>query len=99
VEAISKLSPFGRGNAAPIFVARNLAVRHHSLVGKDKTHLKLRLFDGKQMWDAIGFGLGKQWHAQQSIPDAVDAAFALEFNTWGGDTRLQLNLKDIRPTQ
>ncbi len=99
VAAIEKIAPFGHGNPTPVFVSRNLEVRHHTLVGKEKTHLKMRLFDGKQMWDAIGFGLGKQWQAQQTIPGVVDAVFSLEINRWGGREQLQLKLKDIRPAE
>ncbi len=99
VAAIEKIAPFGHGNPAPVFVSRNLTVRHHSLVGKEKTHLKMHLFDGKQVWDAIGFGLGKQWGAQATLPGVVDAVFSLEINRWGGQERLQLNLKDIRPAE
>ena len=99
VSAIEAIAPFGYGNPTPVFVSRNLEVRHHTLVGKEKTHLKMRLFDGKNSWDAIGFGLGKQWNAQQDIPDKIDAVYALEINRWGGQERLQLKLKDIRPAE
>ena len=95
VDDIQNLRPFGYGNPTPRFVTKNLEVKFHKLVGKEKNHLKLNLFDGKQMWDAIGFGLGELW---PSIPRGtrLDAVYTLEFNTWNGTTRLQLNLKDIR---
>ncbi len=95
VDDIQNLRPFGYGNPTPRFVTKNLEVRFHKLVGKDKNHLKLNLFDGKQVWDAIGFGLGEFWPA---IPAGarIDAVYTLEFNTWNGMTRLQLNLKDLR---
>lgn len=99
VENIHRLAPFGTGNPTPQFCSRNLAVRYHTLVGKDKSHLKMSLFDGKQTWHAIGFKMGKQWGATQQIPARIDAVYTLEFNTWRGQSRLQLNLKDIRPAE
>lgn len=95
IDDIQNLQPFGYGNATPRFVTKNLEVKFHKLVGKDKNHLKLNLFDGKQLWDAIGFGMGEVW---PSIPRGarIDAVYTLEFNIWNGMTRLQLNLKDLR---
>lgn len=95
VQAIEDLQPFGYGNPSPQFVTRNLTVQYHSLVGKEKTHLKLRLFDGRQTWDSIGFGLGQAWPA---LPGGsiVDIVYSLEFNAWNGKVSIQLNLKDIK---
>ncbi len=99
VKEIHRLAPFGTGNPTPQFCSRNLAVRHHTPVGKDKSHLKMVLFDGKQTWSAIGFKMGKQWGEARQIPARIDAVYTLEFNTWRGREELQLNLKDIRPAE
>ncbi len=97
VRAIENLQPFGYGNPTPKFVSRNLKVVHCGLVGKDRSHLKLKLSDGKnkQPWDSIGFRMG-QWADHLRPNDLVDVVYALELNTWQGYTKIQLNLKDIR---
>ena len=38
-----KLEPTGHMNPPPIFVTRNLRVHDHRTVGRDDSHLKLRL--------------------------------------------------------
>ncbi len=98
VTEIHRLQPFGMSNPSPVFVSRNLIVKHHALVGKDRSHLKMKLHDGKQLWDAIGFGMGTYW-GQNEMPATIDAVYALEFNIWNGRTTLQLNLKDIQKSE
>ncbi len=98
VEAIQALQPFGFGNPTPRFVTPGLLVKHQTVVGRERDHLKLKLFDGKQVWDAIGFGMGRAWPPHIRLTK-VDAVYTLEFNTWNGQTNLQLNLKDIQPSE
>jgi len=91
-KALGQLAPFGYGNREPIFVSRNVIVRDARLVGGD--HLKLTLSDGQIVWDAIAFRQGS-WAG--SLPPRIDVAYQLEARTWNGETRLQLNVKDIKP--
>jgi single-stranded-DNA-specific exonuclease len=98
VEEIQDLQPFGYSNPTPKFVSRALTIKHQTTVGKDGSHLKIKLFDGKQVWDAIGFGLGSlagMW----SSSTKVDLVYGFEYNTWNGIRSLQLNVKDIRPSE
>ena len=97
VEDIQALQPFGYSNPTPRFMTTGLTVRHQAVVGRDGNHLKLKLHDGKQIWDAIGFRMGQRWPPSKRL-NRIDAVYTLEFNTWQGVTRLQLNLKDIRPS-
>ena len=73
----------------------DLLVKHQTVVGQDGAHLKLKLFDGRQTWDAIGFRMGHLWPPERRL-ERIDAVYSLEFNTWNGRTNLQLNLKDIK---
>ncbi len=92
-KALGQLAPFGYGNREPIFASRNVIVRDARLVGGD--HLKLTLSDGQIVWDAIAFRQGS-WAG--SLPSRIDVAYQLEARTWNGETRLQLNVKDLKPT-
>lgn len=98
VKDIQELQPFGYNNPTPRFMTKGLLVKHQTVVGRDGGHLKLKLFDGKRVWDTIGFGMGYIWPPQIKLTK-VDAVYNLEFNTWNGQTSLQLNLKDIKPCQ
>ncbi|MEM7033949.1 MAG: single-stranded-DNA-specific exonuclease RecJ [Chloroflexota bacterium] len=96
VQEIQALQPFGYSNPTPKFMTKGLIVKHHTVVGKEGNHLKMKLFDGKQNWDAIGFQMGHTWSPETRLTK-IDAAYSLEINTWQGRSNLQLNLKDIRP--
>lgn len=92
--ALEQLSPFGYGNREPIFVSRNVLVRDARVVGNE--HLKLLLSDGQIVWDAIAF---RQASWSGHLPARIDVAYQLDARTWNGETRLQLNVKDIKPTK
>jgi single-stranded-DNA-specific exonuclease len=96
VDGLEQLHPWGEGNEAPVFVSYGLEVKGKRLIGTDEDHLKLVLHDGKQTWDAIAFRQG-DWH--NYLPTQVDVAYTLEINEWNGRQRLQLNVKDIKPTE
>jgi single-stranded-DNA-specific exonuclease len=90
-KSLEQLAPFGYGNREPIFVSRNVMVREARVVGTE--HLKLMLSDGSIVWDAIAF---RQASWVGSLPQRIDVAYQLEARTWNGETRLQLNVKDIK---
>lgn len=93
-EALQALRPFGEANPEPLFVSRNVEMRHQRAVGADGSHLKLVLADGGVVWDAIAFRQG-DW--ANHLPGRVDIAYHLQVNEWNGERWLQLNVQDIRP--
>lgn len=98
VEAITSLQPFGYGNPTPRFLTRNLQVKYKKVVGRDNHHLRLMLHDGRQTWSAIAFRQG-HWANRLQVSQKIDAVYNLEFNEWNGERRLQLNIKDLRPSE
>lgn len=86
--------PFGVGNPTPVFMSRGVSVAEPArLVGRDG--LRLRLTNGSQGLDALGWGMGHL--ARQLQPgDSVDIAFRLERDEYRGVSRLQARLADIR---
>lgn len=94
LKKLDTLEPTGYGNPGAVFVARNLRVISKRAVGADAKHLKLALSDGHLTFDAIAFRLGEQ---AASLPERVDALFTFESNEYNGQTRLQLNVKDLKP--
>ncbi|NWG15333.1 MAG: single-stranded-DNA-specific exonuclease RecJ [Chloroflexi bacterium] len=99
VMELQQLEPTGHMNPAPVLMSRRLRVVEARTVGKDSSHLKLKVTDEHRegrVIDAIGFGLG-EW--TENMPGLIDVAYQLEINIWNGSRSLQLNLQDIRPAE
>jgi len=96
VRELEMLAPFGVGNPRPVFAYKGLKLKEIRKVGQDR-HLKTTLQDGQFWADGIGFNMGDKADCY-SPGDYLDAAFCLEINTWNSVERLQLNLRDIKPS-
>ena len=92
---LTQLEPCGYANPAPLLLSRRAVVRDARAVGTDGSHLKLTLSDGRNVKDAIAFHQGR-WAGQ--LPRHIDVVYSLEVNEWQGEKRLQLNVKDLRPS-
>lgn len=88
--SLRTLEPFGIGNPAPLFWARNCDVLEQRVLRGG--HLKLRLRQGATIHDAIAW----RWRDNASIPDQIDLAFRLSMNRWQGEERLQLEIEALR---
>lgn len=92
---IESLAPFGEGNELPVFSMRDLKVIASQSMGVDKKHLRVRLSDGSNVFNAVGFGMGEL--SEKLIPGTlVSVAFNMNINTYQGSESLQLILKDIK---
>ncbi|MDH3674018.1 MAG: single-stranded-DNA-specific exonuclease RecJ [Anaerolineae bacterium] len=98
VEAITNLQPFGYGNPTPRLLTRRLKVKYKKAVGQEAQHLRLSLHDGRYTWNAIAFRQG-QWTDKLQIGQDIDVVYSLEFNQWHGERHMQLNIKDLRPSE
>jgi len=96
IEDSERLSPFGSGNAQPVFAYRNLRVVEAKAVGNNQTHLKVVFDTGDYLLDGVGFHLSH--HLSWIRPFCkVDVAVSLEKNRWNGCEKIQLVIKDIQP--
>jgi single-stranded-DNA-specific exonuclease len=98
VDELKRLEPYGMGHPRPVFATRNLRLTAAPFVMKDR-HLKLRLAEGNTAppleavwWD----GAREAGEATFQAQDRIELAYTPEANTWRGDTRLQLVVKDLR---
>ncbi|HEX8652519.1 MAG TPA: single-stranded-DNA-specific exonuclease RecJ [Pyrinomonadaceae bacterium] len=95
-EELRQLEPFGAGNPRPLFMTRGLRLLGDPRVMKEK-HLKLRVAgaQGRPLeavwWD--GLEIMKQTLSPNT---RIELAYTIEPNTWQGETRLQLCVKDMR---
>ncbi|WP_240475410.1 single-stranded-DNA-specific exonuclease RecJ [Vulgatibacter incomptus] len=96
-EALEALAPFGAGNPEPVLALMGVRARGRIVGGTDRGpgHLKLTL-DAAPTADAIGFGMGDRLG---ELSGPVDLAFTLGFNEFRGERRVQLGLRDLRPTR
>ncbi|CAM3666690.1 single-stranded-DNA-specific exonuclease RecJ [Corallococcus soli] len=96
VESLQRLGPFGQGNPEPVLVLRGQTARPRVLPAKSGVsgagHLKLALLDAPEL-DAIGFGMADR---VSMVEGPVDLAFQAGFDTFRGQRKLSLRLKDLR---
>ena len=95
IDELDLLQPTGHSNPPAYLVSRDLKVEWKRTVGKDYSHLKLGLSDGKKRFNAIAFNLG---HWNDHLPARVDVLFTFEMNEFDGYYSPQLNIKDIKPS-
>jgi len=93
---LDKLQPTGYGNPQAKFLSRGVQPTQFYAVGRDKKHLKIKVTDGWITYDGIGFNLG-YW--VENMPNFVDLVYTFEINEYQGRKTLQLNIKDIRPSE
>ena len=91
---MQRFAPFGPSNRSPVFMAQNVDCSKHRIL-KD-LHLKCTIGLGSQQIDAIGFNLAEQ--VKGYIDEPVDLCYAIDINEWRGVRKLQLIIKDIKPS-
>jgi single-stranded-DNA-specific exonuclease len=89
-----RLEPTGEMNPEPTFLAQRVRVVQPRSVGRQGSHLKLSLSQGRSFFDAIGFRLA---HRLPRLGDWVDVVFHYELNEFRGVENKQLRLVDIQP--
>ena len=93
-EWLRALAPFGQGNPAPTFLAKNLEVREVRPLGHSGDHLKLKLREERATFDATAFRLADRW---QDGTQRIDAVYRLETEWRGGAEVVSLRLLDFKP--
>ena len=94
IRSLEKLSPYGMDNPKPHFLLTDYQVEQARSMGKDNSHLKLKLVQNGQALDAVYFGHGAEsLEFEQSDTELVGT---LSSNTWNGTTTVQLMVADAR---
>ncbi len=88
MNVLKTLEPFGHGNPEPVFELRRAVIHRRQVLGKDQTHLKLDVSDGKgSHWHLIGFGMAAAH--PQDVGDEVSIWFKVIENEWNGNIKLE----------
>lgn len=93
VEAFSSMQPTGFGNPAPVFCIRGVHTTDIRTIGKDGSHLRMRLSSGSEMRNAIGFRMGEK---AKNMPEVIEAVVGLSINQWQDRRSVQCELKQLR---
>jgi len=99
VRILKQFQPFGPQNMSPLFLTRNVTdTGAAKMVGKCGEHLKLDLRQKNHpeiIFPAIGFQMSEYYPIIRSGA-SFDVCYAIEENTFRGETRIQLQVKGIR---
>jgi single-stranded-DNA-specific exonuclease len=93
---LQRLSPFGMGNPEPTFLSERVELKDIRQLGAEGKHLKLLLQeDYGPILEAVAFGMGDLYSSLHT-GDLVDVVYTIDENTWKGNTKLQLKIKDVK---
>jgi len=96
--ALGALEPIGQSNPAPLLCARGVEVPPQSVRVLKDEHLRMSLRQNGRSLQGIAFGMAERYH-KEGLPATIDVAFSPQFNTFRGETTIQLLIKDLRPVQ
>ncbi len=96
LEEWDQLAPFGQANPEPRFASERMLICEALRMGKDLSHLKMRLrADAMDPTEAVAWGQG-DWTERIGPGDYLDILYAPQINSWNGRRSLQFILKDFR---
>ncbi len=98
VETLEKMAPFGSGNPQPVLATAGVEVTGRPEgVGEGGKHLKMRLRQRGRVVETIGFGLGGLLDDEELLSGKLDVAYHAGVNRWRGSTKVQIQVKALRP--
>ena len=95
VDAFSMMQPTGFGNPQPVFCLNGVHTSDVRRIGKDGSHLMVKLSKDGSVSQAIGFRMGG---LAEQLPDAIDAIVGLSINEWQGKRSVRCELRRVKPT-
>lgn len=96
LEEWAQFAPYGEANPEPRFASHDLLICEAKRIGKDLTHLKMRVrAEAMDPTDCVAWGHG-HWTDRVGPGDRLEAVYAPQINEWNGRRSLQFNVKDLR---
>ncbi len=95
LDALHDLEPFGAGNPAPLFGLFGMKIESIKGMGNNR-HLRLVLSRNGAHITAVQFGVAPDDFAYTK-GDLVDLAVRIDKNIYMGETRVSIQIRDIRP--
>jgi single-stranded-DNA-specific exonuclease len=98
VRELELLEPFGVGNPRPVFLTLGVqVVGYPRRVGTN--HLKLKLRQGENVFDAIGFGMADDFETMEQTSGSLTICYRLEENEYRKRKSIQLRLVHLESEQ
>ncbi len=94
VRQLEALAPFGTGNPAPAFLARDVALEEARTVGDGAKHLKMRVRSQGAEKEGIFFGEGARL---RTLPPSADIVFRPAVNEYRGRVTAQCLIRAMAP--
>lgn len=98
-DLVRRFEPYGQASPQLRFLARNVVVEDLQVIGKDGSHLRLRLAGGGYKWPAVFWGAAERAGRSISKGNRVDVIFEFTKNVYQGNETIQLVLIDLRPSE
>lgn len=100
-QSLQRLEPFGEGHSRPRWGMRELRLSAApSPVGGSGEHLRLQFRTGKASFRGIWFKMGKLAEEIAVLGrGTMDVVFELQENTFGGNSSLEMQVVDLRPSK
>lgn len=101
-ESLDRYKPYGKDNSRPIFANKDVDIAAISMIGKDKSTLKLSLFQNGNYYNAIKFQAEDDYNYLKEkfngniLGNKIDIVYYPDVNEFRGNRSLQLKLIDIR---
>lgn len=93
-QSIAALEPFGEANPEPSFVMRGVKLAT-STPTRNPSHCRVTLQEDSEQRFAMAFGLGERFAAVK-LQSKLDVVCNLEEDTFNGNTRLKMVIRDFR---
>ena len=94
---IDRFEPYGEGNEALCFLAKEMKITDITLMGKPEAkHVKLNLDTGKHKWPAVYWQAAEKVKRDFDLGDTVDLVFRITRNWFKGNDTPQLIVSDIK---
>lgn len=101
MRTLQKFEPFGAGNPRPVFVSRGVRLMQEPrAMGRHGEHLKCAMgpAEGRgRIFECVGWRMGGTVTAKRG--DLLDVAYVPTINEWNQTRRIQLVLKDLKPSR
>ena len=95
-EQVTFLEPFGAENPPPTFLVQGVSVYQLKRMGREESHVRFQAVQGDARIDAVGFNLAKEFSSIDKKLGKVDLACEFQVNDWGGRSKLELKVLDLR---
>ncbi len=93
---LDRLEPYGERNEAPVLLSRGLRLASPPrVVGADRSHLILQLRSGAHSLKAMAFKMAAR-QDELSLGEPLDLVYTPRWNTFRGETNLELVVHDFR---